>query len=428
MTRTTDPAVHDALRQWGDYDLDDPFPLFAEVGALGPVHDVVLKDGHRAFLVVSYAAAREALNHPHLSKDMEAAMDADGAVVAEGLPGRDFARHMLSVDQPDHTRLRGLANHGFTRSRLATLEQRIEETVESLLDGLAAADGPVDLVAGFALPLPFTVIGELLGIDADGQQRLAGWFATLMAPYSGDTPPPAAVEASAGIVGYLDALVDRRLAAPTEDLVGDLARAANAGELTRKELLSSLFQLIVAGHHTTTSLIGNGVAALLQHPDQLQRLLDEPALIPQAVEEFLRYDAPVPHSTFRYATQDLAIAGTAIPAGVQVIVNLAAAGRDPVRHENPHDLDVTRGTTDHLAFGHGIHHCLGARLARLEAVTAFTRLLARYPRLRLAVDPSGLHWNHGDGLVLRGLSALPVELEPPAGASSPLTLVGPAGK
>lgn len=399
-----------ALQHWGDYDLDNPFPIFAEVLGQGPVHDVTLNDGHRAFLVVGYDAAREALNHPDLSKDMEAALNAEGAVVAEGLPGRDFARHMLSVDPPDHTRLRRLAAPGFTRKRLAMLEQRIADTVDSLLDALAAHDGPVDLVAGFALPLPFSVIGELLGIDSDGQDQLAGWFATLMTPYAGDSPPAAAVAASDRIVGYLNDLVDRRLVEPTEDLVGDLARAANEGTITRQELLSSLFQLIVAGHHTTTTLIGNGVAALLQ--DQLQRdaLAADPTLVTNAVEEFLRYDAPVPHSTFRYAVRETTIAGTQVPAGVQVIVNVAAAGRDPARHDDPDTLDITRTSTDHLAFGHGIHHCLGARLARLEAKVAFTALFTRFPRMRLAVDPAELHWNHGDGLVLRGLSALPVHL------------------
>lgn len=409
MTDTTQ-HLDVALRSWGDFDRDDPFPLFADVLDKGPVHDVTLADGHRAFLVVGYDAAREALNHPALSKDMEAAMDAEGAVVAEGLPGRDFARHMLSVDPPDHRRLREIANPGFTRTRLSRLEDGIVATVDGLLDELEAQEGVVDLVAGFALPLPFSVIGGLLGIDEDGQRRLAGWFAVLMAPYPGPTPPPEAVAASDAIVGYLNDLVDRRLEQPTDDIVGDMARAAGDGVLTRKELLSSLFQLIVAGHHTTTSLIGNGVVALLRHPDQLARLVEEPGLVPGAIEEFLRYDAPVPHSTFRYAVEDVVIAGTTIPRGVQVIVNLAAAGRDPARTADPDRLDVTRSSAEHLAFGHGIHHCLGARLARLEGRVAFTALVTRFPGMRLAVPVEELRWDHGDGVVLRGLSELPVHL------------------
>lgn len=398
------------MQHWGDYDRDNPYPLFAEALARGPVHEVILADGHTAVLVLGYDAAREALNHPDLSKDMLAALDRSGEVVAEGLPGRDFARHMLSVDPPDHTRLRSLITPAFTRTRLGALEPRIRETAAQLLDDLGVRSGPVDLVAGFALPLPFGVIGGLLGLSPADQAQLADWFATMFTPYVGNEPPAAAVHASNQIVAFLNELVDARTETATDDVVGDLVRAAQLGELNRTELLSSLFQLIVAGHHTTSSLIGNGVAALLSHPEQLDVLVADPALIPAAVEEFLRYDAAVPHATFRYAVRDVTIAGTAIPAGMQVLVNLAAAGRDPQRHADADCLHVRRAATDHLAFGHGIHHCLGARLARLEAVIAFTELLARFPQVRLAVDTSQLRWDHGDGLVLRGLTELPVHL------------------
>jgi cytochrome P450 len=182
-------------------------------------------------------------------------------------------------------------------------------------------------------------------------------------------------------------------------------------QLTRQELLSTLFQLIVAGHDTTTTLIGNGVALLLQHPDQRDTLVAQPDLVPRAVEEILRHDSPVPHATFRYTRRDTTIAGVPIPAGVQVLVNLAAAGRDPDRNPDPDTFNIHRTTSStHLAFGHGIHHCLGAPLARLEAHIAFTQLLARFPHMRLAATPEDLHWGHGDGLVLRGLSQLPVLL------------------
>jgi cytochrome P450 len=395
---------------WGNYDRDNPFPLFGQRLASGPVHDVTLADGHRAFLVVGYDAAREALNHPDLSKDMLAALARDGAVVAEGLPGPDFARHMLSVDPPDHTRLRRLAAGAFRRLRLRALEPRIRELVDALLDELETGEDPADLVAHFARPLPFAVIGELLGVTRGDQQSLSAWFDALFTPYSGSEPPATAVAASDKIVAYLKELVDQRWAVPTEDLVGDLVRACRDDLLTRQELLSTLFQLIVAGHDTTTSLLGNGLAVLLQHPKQRDALASDPALVPRAVEEMLRYDAPVHHATFRYASRDITLAGVPVPAGVQVLVNLAAAGRDPARNADPDSFDVRRERGSHLAFGHGVHHCLGAPLARLEAEIAFTALLQRFPRMRLAVPPDALRWGHGDGLVLRGLTSLPVWL------------------
>jgi cytochrome P450 len=399
-----------ALDRWGDYDRDHPFALFDRVREEGPVHEVTLSDGHRAFLVLGYAASREALNHPDLSKDMLAALAADGSVVAEGLPGPAFARHMLSVDPPDHTRLRRLAAGAFRRARLEAMEPRIREIVDDLLDALAAGPEPVDLVSGFARPFPFAVVGELLGIDRSDQVLLAAWFATLLAPYTGGEPPPAAVTASEAIVEYLGALVDSRWECPTDDLVGDLVRAAEDDLLTRQELLSTVFQLIVAGHDTTTSLIGNGMAVLLQHPDQRDALVAEPRQVERAVEEMLRFDAPAHHATFRYAVRDLTIAGVSVPAGVQVLVNLAAAGRDPDRNDDPDVFDVRRSGAAHVAFGHGVHHCLGAPLARLEAEIAFAELVRRFPEMRLAVPPEDLRWGHGDGLVLRGLSGLPVWL------------------
>jgi cytochrome P450 len=401
-----------ALDHWGDYDRDHPFPLFERLLEAGPVHEVTLADGHRAYLVLGYAATREALNHPDLSKDMLAAIAHDDTVVAEGLPGPAFARHMLSVDPPDHTRLRKLAAGAFRRARLEALEPRIGQIADELLTALDTGAGPVDLVDGFARPFPFAVIGELLGLDRPDQRRLSRWFTTLFVPYTGSEPPPEAVEASDAIVGYLEHLVDSRWGAPTEDLVGDLVRACHDDLLTRQELLSTLFQLIVAGHDTTTSLIGNGVALLLEHPDQRDALVAEPGLVPPAVEEMLRFWPPVHHATFRYALRNVTIAGVAIPAGVQVLVNLAAAGHDPVRTVDPHAFDVRRTNGAHVTFGHGIHHCLGAPLARLEAEIAFTELLQRFPRMRLAVPPEDLHWGHGDGLVLRGLSSLPVLLGP----------------
>jgi cytochrome P450 len=205
----------------------------------------------------------------------------------------------------------------------------------------------------------------------------------------------------------LGALVDAKQNAPGDDLVSGLISARDGDErLDDQELLSTIFQLIVAGHDTTTSLIGNSVVALLRNPDQLAQLRADPTKIAAAVEEFLRYDAPVPHATFRYAVEPVTIGEVTIPAGAQVVINLAAANRDPGRYANPDLLDIDRAESRHLGFGHGIHHCLGAVLARMEGQLALGSLLRRFPELRLAGDD--LHWGHGDGLVLRGLSELPV--------------------
>jgi cytochrome P450 len=410
MTALRNPA----LNRWGDYDRDDPFPLFAQVQANGPVHEVTLADGHRAWLVVGYEQARVALNHPGLSKDMHAALARDGAVVAEGLPGPAFARHMLSVDPPDHTRLRALAAPAFSRPRISALRPRIQAITNDLLDALEVrGDAVVDLVEGFAFPLPFTVISELLGIPVRDRRDLGTWFTTLLAPSAAPQPTAEAVAASANIVTYLTDLLTIKRAAPGQDLVTDLVHAADQRDaLTEQEMLSTIFQLVVAGHDTTTSLIGNGTVALLRHPTQREALRADPTLLPRAIEEFLRFDAPVPHATFRYTTQDIALGEYVIPAHTQVIISLAAANRDPARHPDPESFDITRADAGHLAFGHGIHHCLGARLARLEGLIAFAALLDRFPAVRLAVPSSALHWSHGDGLVLRGLTKLPVTLGP----------------
>jgi cytochrome P450 len=216
-------------------------------------------------------------------------------------------------------------------------------------------------------------------------------------------------------VGMLQDLVEAKQRTPGDDLVSVLIGARDGDErLDQQELLSTLFQLIVAGHDTTTSLIGNGVVALLRHPRALAALRADPERLAGAVEELLRFDAPVPHSTFRYATEPVPLGGATIPAGAQVIISLAAANRDGSHFAAPDELDLDRSETRHLAFGHGIHHCLGAGLARIEGQLALGSLLRRFPSLRLAVPVEDLHWGHGDGLVLRGLNELPVVPGPPA--------------
>jgi cytochrome P450 len=405
----------DTLAAWGGWEpaiRDDPFGHFAQARTSCPVQRVRLADGHPAWVVLGYDAARQALNDPRISKDMLAALQNNGDVVAEGLPGPEFSRHMLNVDPPDHTRLRRLVSRAFVPPRIAALEPAIRAIAAGLLDELdtAGTGATVDLVEGYAYPLPFAVIGELLGIPAADRPRLHTWFQVLLSGWAGD-PPPEAVEASDGIVAYLRELVGAKQQSPASDLVSVLV-AAEDDALTTQELLSTLFQLVVAGQDTTASLIGNGVVALLDHPGQLQALLADPAQLPAAIDELIRFNTPVPHATFRVTGEPVTVDGVQIPPHEQVLVCLGSANRDPARFPAPDVLDIARADGPNLGFGHGIHYCLGAPLARLEARVAFEALLGRHPGLRLAVNRDALAWAHGDGLVLRGLTSLPVILGP----------------
>jgi cytochrome P450 len=403
--------VNVALKAWGAYDRDNPFALFAEVRRRGAVHWVTLVDGHDAWLVVRHEEARAALNDQRLSKDMHAALAANAAVVSEGLPGPAFARHMLTVDPPDHTRLRRLVSSAFSPRRIEALRPRIQAIIDELLDGIAAAgaDSRVDLVSRFAFPLPFTVICELLGVPVPDRAALGHGLIGLLVPTSTAEQYAEAKLASDAVVTLLEQLVEVKTGSPGDDLVSALIVARDGNErLDTRELLSTIFQLIVAGHDTTASFIGNSVVALFRNPDQLALLREDPGRLAMALEELLRFDAPVPHSTFRYAVEPVELGGVTIPAGAQVIISLAAANHDEHTYDRPDVLDIDRTIARHLAFGYGIHHCLGAPLARLEGHLALGTLLRRFPQLRLAVADDELRWAHGDGLVLRGLAELPV--------------------
>jgi cytochrome P450 len=404
-------TIADALSAWGDYDRDNPYPLFAELCDRGAVHKATLVDGHDVYLVVRHAEARAALADARLSKDIHAALASGDDVVAEGLPGPAFARHMLVVDPPDHTRLRRLVAAAFSVRRIESLQPRIAAIVDDLLDDIAARgpDTVVDLVSSFAFPLPFTVICELLGVPHGDRDELASGFAVLLAPAPTPEQYARAKEASDTVVGLLQRLVEDKQRDPDDALVSALIVARDGNEsLDHQELMSTIFQLIVAGHDTTASLIGNSVVSLLTHPDQLDELRADPAKLPAAIEELMRFDAPVPHATFRYALEAIELGGLTIPAGAQVLINLAAANRDERLCPAADILDIDRSEVRHLGFGHGIHFCLGAPLARMEGHLALGALIRRFPELRLAVPVDELRWGHGDGVVLRGLSELPV--------------------
>ncbi len=400
-----------AWGSWDDTVRDDPFPTFAAARDRCPVQHVQLPDGHGAWVVLGHATALQALTDRRLSKNMVATFRQDLDVVDEGLPGADFAHHMLAMDAPEHGRLRSLVAGAFRPSRVAAMRPAVERLADRLLDDLVPAgpDAVVDLRAGYAHPLPFAIICELLGVEDDDRCTLHDAFAALLRPWP-SPPPVEAVAASDVVTSTLRRLLAESASDGCGSLVEILADAVDRGVATRAEALSSLFQLVVAGHDTTSSLISNSVVALLDHRDQLDLLLEDPTILPGAIEELLRFTAAVPHATFRVTTAPVDFDGTVVPAGQQVLVGIGAANRDPALTDRPDRLDVTRAAGRHLAFGHGSHHCLGAPLARLEADVALRRLLGRFPDLRLGVARGELSWSRGDGLVLRGLDALPVVL------------------
>ncbi|HXV93710.1 MAG TPA: cytochrome P450 [Pseudonocardia sp.] len=386
---------------------------YAALAAAGPVHPITMPDGTRAWLVTGHDEVRAVLSDPRLVK---AAPPPGGHRVHGGgstlPPDVDAAMNtdLLHLDPPDHTRLRRLVSAAFTRRRVEQLAPRVQEITDELLDGMSGAR-EVDLVATFAYPLPIAVICELLGVPAQGREAFRDWSVTIVGgTLSGQQ---AWVDAATAMIGYVRELVAAKRSAPADDLLTALVAVRDGSDrLSEDELTSMVFLLLVAGHETTVNLIGNGVLALLTHPDQLALLRSEPERLPAAVEELLRFDGPLQVATFRWTTEPVEIGATVVPAGEMVVPGLLAANRDPARVRDPERLDLDRGGPAHLAFGHGVHHCLGAPLARLEGRIALGSLLARFPDLRLARPAAEL--TRRPGVLMHGLTALPVTLRPPA--------------
>jgi cytochrome P450 len=316
-------------------------------------------------------------------------------------------QHMLNRDGDDHRRLRRLVTKAFTPRMVEQLRPRIQEIADELIDRVEAR-GEMELVEEFAFPLPITVIAELLGVPATDRDRFRTWSNAIVTPALGPEALARFSELMSEFVAYLHALFEERRADPGEDLVSALLQAEDGGDtLSEHELFSMVVLLITAGHETTVSLIGNAVLALLGHPDQLEALRGDPELVPNAIEELIRFDGPVERSLNRWAATDVELGGHTIRRGESVIVILGSADRDPTRFEQPDVLDVTRAPSGrHIGFGRGSHYCLGAPLARLEAEVALTTLLRRLPRLSLAVPPDGVAWRPVP--LFRSLVALPV--------------------
>ncbi|CAL9436277.1 Cytochrome P450 107B1 [Streptomyces sp. enrichment culture] len=383
------------------------------------MHRTVLPSGVEAWLVTRYADARETLADPRLSKNPVHHSEAAHGKGKVGIPGERSANlmtHLLNIDPPDHTRLRRLVSKAFTPRRVAAFEPRVRELADRLIDGFAAR-GSADLIHEFAFPLPIHAICDMLGVPAEDQDDFRDWAGMMLR--HGGGPRGGVGRAVKRMRAYLADLIHRKRGDLGDDLISGLIRASDHGEhLTENEAAAMAFILLFAGFETTVNLIGNGTYALLRHPGQRRTFQEASAagdtgLLQTAVEELLRYDGPVELATWRFATEPMEIGGQRIATGDPVLVVLAAADRDPSRFADPDTLDLTRGDNPHLGYGHGIHYCLGAPLARLEGRIALTALLGRLPDLRLAAEPADLRWR--GGLIMRGLRELPVEFEPVRG-------------
>lgn len=369
----------------------------ARLLARGAVAPVVLPGDVAGMAVLGHDALREFLAHPDVAKGAEHFTALREGRIADGWPLKTFAtvRGMTTADGDDHRRLRALVSKAFTARRVAELRPRVEAVTAGLLDGLgrAAAEngGVADLRRHFAMPLPMGVICELLGVDAEYQDRLHHLSNQVVAT---DIGPEEATAANRELVDVLGAVAAARAKEPGGDLTSALiaAREEDGDRLSGHELIGTLLLMIIAGHETTLNLITNAVRALCAHRDQLELVRSGHATWADVVEETLRWDSPVSYFPFRYPTRDLTVDGTVIPKGTPVLAGYSAAGRDPAAHGPDADrFDVTRASgSRHLSLGHGPHYCLGAPLARMEATIALERLFARFPGLDVAVAEAEL--------------------------------------
>lgn len=379
--------------------------LYAALAAQGPVHPVTAPSGTVGWLVTGFEETRALLADPRLVKGGWRA-----AAYVSTLPeetARAVHAHMLNSDPTVHTRLRKLVTSAFTRRSVEKLAPRIQQMTDELLDASEGAEC-VDLITALAYPLPLNVICELIGVPEEDRADFRSWTAGAVSP--GIYGPQDYLRAVTSLLDYSRRLIGRKRLAPQDDLLSKLISARDEGQgLTEDELTSMIFLLLIAGHETTVNLIGNGMYALLTHPDQLELLRERPELVEGAIEELLRYDGPLQTTTTYRTLQPVEVGGVTIPEGAAVYFALLAANRDERGSLSSTELDITRENPAHVAFGHGIHHCLGAPLARLEALIVFRTLLGRFPGLRLAVPPEGL--TRTPSMIMNGLATLPVHLK-----------------
>jgi cytochrome P450 len=397
---------------WNDFTSpafkQNPFPAWEDLRTTEPLYRFPVTEGQYAWMVTRYEDAQAILKDQRFIKNrMTLLSEEEKDQIDRSSPTlKLLSYNMLAADAPDHSRLRRLVSKTFTPRMIEGLRNRIQQITDDLLDQVQER-GEMNLINDFAFPLPVTVICEMLGIPAEDRQQFRKWSNAILdqsGPFDANRQAPPEVEE---FTDYVRRLIATKSEHPDDGLVSQLVQVEEGGDrLSENELISMIFLLIVAGHETTVNLIASGTLALLQHPEQMRLLQNDPSLIVPAIEELLRYTAPVIIGTGRWASEDIEVHGTLIPKGEMVLVSLMGANTDPERFAAPADLDITREENEHIAFGKGIHFCLGAPLARLEGQIAISTLLRRLPDLHLQGDAQELKWR--PGLILRGLQELPV--------------------
>lgn len=391
----------------------NPYPTYAKMRqADEPVQVDHRVAGNNAYFLTRYDDVKSVLKDPRFANDRRRLPDAEDWTKKWYIPGplKIFGDSMALADAPDHTRLRNLVHKAFTPKMIHDLESNMQQMSHNLLDE-AQGKPQIDFIADFALPLPLNVICDMMGVPQSDRPKMHRWMADTITDTSGGLLAkfPRLLN-TLGLNRFLNKLIEDRRRHPQDDLTTALVQAEADGEkLSEDELLAMLFLILFAGHETTVNLIGSGTLALLQHPQQFEQLKQNRDMLDIAIEEMLRYTNPVQHIAMRYALEDVEVGGVHIPQQSTVMLGIAAANRDETIFENASAFDITRQPNPHIAFGFGIHYCLGAPLARLEAKTAFNVLLDRYPNLELAVPASQLEWRGAPAL--RGLKSFPVRLE-----------------
>lgn len=379
---------------------DNPYPIYDNLRKNDPLLKMRFPDGNIGWLVSSYEDAETVLKDPRFIKDITKIYGEEAASV--------FSSNMLFSDPPDHKRLRLLMQKSFTPQLIAGMRDHIQDIADDLLDAVSSQDH-MNLIDDYAFLLPIIVISELLGVPLEDRDKFRVWSNSIIDTSNQDTSEDIVIQHMDEFVKYLGEWFSKVRENPGNDLISQLLLAEEHGDrLTEQELYGVVILMIIAGHETTVNLIGNGVLALLEHPEQRKLLQDQPELIHGAIEEMLRYNGPVEFSTSRWASEDFEFRGVQMTRGDLVIVSLNSANRDPRQFIDPDIFNITREKSQHLAFGKGIHLCLGAPLARLEAEIAINTLLQRFPNIQLRGNIQELEWR--PGMLVRGVKELPLSL------------------